>query len=169
MTLSRFIDAVLAFPSVVLGLALAEVFGPSLPMVIGVISFFGWCGVARVVRGQTLAIKEREYIEAARSLGASAGRIMVTDILPNLIGPVLVPATLSIPSAITFEATLSFLGLGVQPPIPSWGNMLADAQNYYSAAWWAMVFPAAALLITTVAFNLLGDSVRDAVAPGAGP
>jgi peptide/nickel transport system permease protein len=165
MVLSRLTDAVLAFPYVVLGLALAVVFGPSLPVVMGVIAFFAWSGIARVVRGQTISLKEKEYIEAARSVGASPWRIMFVDILPNLVGPVLVLATLSIPSAIIFEATLSFLGLGVQPPTASWGNLLAGAQNYYSEAWWYLLFPALALLITTLAFNLLGDGVRDALDP----
>jgi ABC-type dipeptide/oligopeptide/nickel transport system permease subunit len=166
MALSRFIDAVLAFPFIVLGLALAAVFGPSLPVVMGVITFFTWAGIARVVRGQTISLKEKEYIEAARALGAGPWRIMFIDILPNLMGPVLVLATLSIPSAIIFEATLSFLGLGVQPPTASWGNILAGAQNYYGVAWWYLVFPALALLITTLAFNLLGDGIRDALDPG---
>ena len=165
MVLSRFTDAVLAFPYIVLGLALAVVFGPSLPVVLGVISFFAWAGIARVVRGQTISIKEKEYIEAARAVGAGPWRIMFVDILPNLLGPVLVLATLSVPSAIIFEATLSFLGLGVQPPTASWGNLLAGAQNYYSVAWWYLVFPALALLITTLAFNLLGDGIRDALDP----
>jgi peptide/nickel transport system permease protein len=163
--LARFIDAVLAFPYVVLGLALAVVLGPSLPVVIGVISFFSWAGISRIVRGQTLSIKEKEYIEAARSIGASPWRVMTFDIMPNLLAPVLVLATLSVPAAIIFEATLSYLGLGVQPPTPSWGNLLADAQNYYTVAWWYLVFPAAALLITTLAFNLLGDGIRDAMDP----
>jgi peptide/nickel transport system permease protein len=165
--LSRLVDAVLAFPYIVLALALAAVLGPSLPVVIGVISFFAWSGIARVVRGQTISLREREYVEAARSLGAGPVRIMFAEILPNLAGPVLVLATLSIPSAIIFEATLSFLGLGVQPPTASWGNILAGAQNYYSVAWWYLVFPALALLITTLAFNLLGDGIRDALDPAA--
>jgi peptide/nickel transport system permease protein len=163
--LARFIDAVLAFPYIVLALALAVVLGPSLPVVIGVISFFSWAGISRIVRGQTLSIKEKEYIEAARSIGAGPWRIMTVDILPNLLAPVLVLATLSIPSAIVFEATLSYLGLGVQPPTASWGNILAGAQNYYTVAWWYLVFPAVALLITTLAFNLLGDGIRDAMDP----
>jgi peptide/nickel transport system permease protein len=163
--LARFIDAALAFPYVVLGLSLAAVFGPSLVIVFAVISFFSWAGIARIVRGQTLSIKEKEYIEAARSLGAGPLRIMFIDILPNLLAPVLVLATLSIPAAIVFEATLSYLGLGVQPPTPSWGNILQDAQNYYQVAWWYLVFPALALLITTLAFNLLGDGIRDAMDP----
>ncbi len=163
--LARFIDTVLAFPFVVLALSLAVVFGPSLTIVIAVISFFSWAGISRVVRGQALSIKEKEYIEAARSLGASPWRIMFLDILPNLMAPVLVLATLSIPAAIVFEATLSYLGLGIQPPEASWGNILSDAQAYYQIAWWYLVFPAAALLITTLAFNLLGDGVRDALDP----
>ena len=165
LAVSRFIDAVLAFPYVFLALALAMVLGPGLPVVMAVISFFAWAGIARVVRGQTLSIKETEYIAAARSLGAGPWRIMCIDILPNLLGPVLVLATLSIPSAVIFEATLSFLGVGVQPPAASWGNMLAGAQNYYSVAWWYLVFPALALLITTLAFNLIGDGIRDALDP----
>jgi len=164
--LSRLIDAVLAFPFIILALALAAVLGPSLPVVIGVISFFTWAAIARVVRGQTISLREKEYIEAARSLGAGPWRIMFSEIFPNLIGPVLVLATLAIPSAIIFEATLSFLGLGIQPPTASWGNILAGAQNYYSVAWWYLVFPALALLITTLAFNILGDGIRDALDPG---
>ena len=163
--LARVIDSVLAFPYIVLALSLAVVFGPSLPIVIGVISFFSWAGIARVVRGQALSLKEKEYIEAARSLGSGPWRIMFIDILPNLLAPVLVLATLSIPAAIVFEATLDYLGLGVQPPTASWGNILAGAQSYYQEAWWYLVFPALALVITTVAFNLLGDGVRDAMDP----
>ena len=163
--LARFTDAVLAFPYIVLALALAAVFGPSLTIIVVMITFFSWAGIARIVRGQTLSIKEKEYIEAARSLGAGPFRIMFFDILPNLLAPVLVIATLYIPNAVVFEATLSYLGLGVQAPTPSWGNMLSDAQNFYQVAWWYLVFPAAALLITTLAFNLLGDGSRDAMDP----
>ncbi|HEX4092797.1 MAG TPA: ABC transporter permease [Trebonia sp.] len=163
--LARFTDAVLAFPYIVLALALAAVFGPSLTIILVMITFFSWAGIARIVRGQTLSIKEKEYIEAARSLGAGPFRIMFFDILPNLLAPVLVIGTLYIPNAVVFESTLSYLGLGIQPPTPSWGNMLADAQNFYQVAWWYLVFPAAALLITTLAFNLLGDGIRDAMDP----
>ena len=155
----------LAFPFLVLALSLAVVFGPSLTIVISVISFFSWAAFSRIVRGQALSIKEKEYIEAARSLGASPWRIMFIDILPNIMAPVLVLATLSIPAAIVFESTLSYLGLGIQPPEASWGNILAGAQSYYQIAWWYLVFPAGALLITTLAFNLLGDGVRDALDP----
>jgi peptide/nickel transport system permease protein len=163
--LARFTDAVLAFPYVVLALALAVVFGPSLTVIIGIIAFFAWAGIARIVRGQTLSLKEKEYIEAARSLGAGPFRIMFIDILPNLLAPVLVLATLYIPAAVVFEATLSFLGLGIQPPTASWGNILSAAQSFYTVAWWYTVFPALALLITTLAFNLLGDGIRDAMDP----
>ena len=163
--LARFTDAVLAFPYVVLALSLAVVIGPSLTVIVGVIAFFSWAAIARIVRGQTLSIKEKEYIEAARSLGAGPFRIMFLDILPNLLAPVLVIATLYIPTAVVFEATLSYLGLGIQPPVASWGNILSDAQNFYQQAWWYVVFPAAALLITTLAFNLLGDGIRDAMDP----
>ena len=163
--LARFTDAVLAFPYVVLALALAVLFGPSLTVIIGVISFFSWAGISRIVRGQTLSLKEKEYIEAARSLGASPVRIMLIDILPNLLAPVLVLATLYIPNAVVFEATLSYLGLGIQAPTASWGNVLASAQNFYQVAWWYTVFPALVLLITTLAFNLLGDGIRDAMDP----
>jgi peptide/nickel transport system permease protein len=163
--LARFFDAALAFPIIVLALALASVFHPSLSIVIGVIAFFSWAGISRIVRGQTLSLKEKEYIEAAKSLGAGPWRIMFIDILPNLLGPVLVLATLYIPTAVTFEATLSFLGIGIPEPAPSWGNILSEAQNFYTVAWWYVVFPALALLITTLAFNLLGDGIRDAIDP----
>jgi peptide/nickel transport system permease protein len=163
--LARLFDAALAFPVIVFALALASVFHPSLSIVIGVIAFFSWAGISRIVRGQTLSLKEKEYIEAARSLGAGPGRIMFIDILPNLLGPVLVLATLYIPTAVTFEATLSFLGIGIPEPAPSWGNILSEAQQFYPVAWWYVVFPSAALLITTLAFNLLGDGIRDAIDP----
>lgn len=163
--LARLFDAALAFPVIVFALALASVFHPSLSIVIGVISFFSWAGISRIVRGQTLSLKEKEYIEAAKSLGAGPGRIMFIDILPNLLGPVLVLSTLYIPTAVTFEATLSFLGIGIPEPAPSWGNILSEAQQFYDTSWWYVVFPAAALLITTLAFNLLGDGIRDAIDP----
>ncbi len=163
--LARFIDAVLAFPVIVLAIAIAARFGPSLLLIIAIISFFSWAAISRIVRGQTLSLKEKEYIEAARSLGAGPWRIMFLDILPNLLAPVLVLATLAIPQAIVFEATLSYLGVGIQEPVPSWGNILSEAQATYQVAWWYVVFPAVALLITTLAFNLLGDGIRDAMDP----
>lgn len=163
--LARFMDVVLSFPFLLFAIALVSIVGPSLRVAIGIIAFFSWAAVGRIVRGQTLSIKEKEYIEAARSLGASDVRIMFVDIFPNLLAPVLVYLTLLIPAAIVFEATLSFLGLGVVPPTPSWGNMLADSLSFYRVAWWFVLLPGAALLTTTLAFNLLGDSIRDAFDP----
>jgi peptide/nickel transport system permease protein len=163
--LSRFMDVILSFPFLLFAIALVSIVGPSLGVAIGVIAFFSWASVGRIVRGQTLSIKEKEYVEAARSLGAGDLRIMFVDILPNLLAPVLVYLTLLIPAAIAFEATLSFLGLGVVPPTPTWGNMIADGLKYYQVAWWFLLAPGAALLVTTLSFNLLGDSVRDALDP----
>jgi peptide/nickel transport system permease protein len=161
--LSRSMDVVLSLPYLVFAIALVSIVGPSLWISIGVIAFFSWATVGRVVRGQTLSLKEREFVEAARSLGAGDIRIMFVEILPNAMAPVIVYATLLIPAAIVFEATLSFLGLGIVPPTPSWGNMLAESLQYFQVAWWFVVFPGGALLLTTLAFNLLGDSVRDAL------
>ena len=166
-TLARFMDLVLSFPLLLFAIALVSVIGPSVPLAILVIAFFSFAAVGRIVRGLALSIKEREYIEAARALGASSRRIMLIEVLPNLVAPVIVYTTLLIPVAIVFEATLSFLGLGVLPPTPSWGNMLSDSLQYYQVAWWFVLFPGLALLLTTLAFNLFGDSVRDALAPGA--
>lgn len=163
--LARLMDVVLSFPFLLFAIALVTVVGPSELIEILVIAFFSWAAVGRIVRGQTLAIREREYIEAARSLGAGNLRIMVVDVLPNLMAPVIVYVTLLIPVSIVFEATLSYLGVGIIPPTPSWGNMISDAQNFYQVAWWYLVFPGAALVLTTLAFNLLGDSVRDALDP----
>lgn len=162
--LARFMDVVLSLSYVLFAVALASVLGPSVPLTIFVIAFFSWAAIARIVRGQTLSQKEKEYVEAAHAMGASSFRIMFIDILPNLIAPVIVLATLLIPVAIVFEATLSFLGIGVQPPTPSWGNMLSDAEGNY-VAWWWWIFPMIALLVTTLGFNLLGDALRDALDP----
>ena len=163
--LARFIDTVLAFPYLLLAIALAALFGPNIGMVIGVIAFFSWAALSRIVRGQTLSLKEKEYVEAARAIGSSPLRIMFIDILPNVMAPVIVIATLLVPSAIVFEATLSFLGVGVVPPTPSWGNMINDSLQWYTTSWWFLIFPSAALIITTLAFNLLGDGIRDALDP----
>ncbi len=163
--LSRLMDVILSFPFLLAAIALVSVVGPSLLVTIGVIAFFPWAAVGRIVRGLTLSIREKEYIEAARAVGESDFRLMYTEILPNLVAPLLVYTALLIPSAISFEATLSFLGLGVVPPNASWGDMLATGVQYYQQAWWFITFPGIALLITTVAFNLLGDSLRDALDP----
>jgi peptide/nickel transport system permease protein len=163
--LARFIDVVLSFPFLLAAIALVSITGPSMTVTILVIGFFSWASVARIVRGQVLSIKEREYVEAARSLGAPDRRIMFVDILPNVMAPVIVYTTLLIPVVIVIQATLSFLGLGLPPPTADWGGMINDARTYYQTSWWYMSFPGTALVITTLAFNLFGDGVRDAFDP----
>jgi len=165
--LTWLMDTTLSLPQLLFAISLVSLVGPSFGTTVIVIILFSWAPIARVVRGQTLSIREREFVEAARSLGASNWRIMRVDVLPNLVVPILVYGTLLIPQAIVFEATLSFLGLGVLPPTATWGNMLAAAStgSMYTIAWWMLVFPSAALLSVTLAFNLLGDSVRDALDP----
>ena len=165
LTLARFMDVVLSFPYLLFAIALVSVHGPSLAITILVIAFFSWAAIGRIVRGQTLSIREQEYIEASWSVGSGAARVMFVEILPNLLAPVIVLATLLIPTAIVFEATLSFLGLGVAPPTATWGGMLSDSLAFYQVAWWFPLFPGLALLALTLAFNLLGDSVRDALDP----
>jgi ABC-type dipeptide/oligopeptide/nickel transport system permease subunit len=154
-------------PFILVAIALVSVTGPSLTVTVLVIGFFGWASVARIVRGQVLSLREREFVEAARSLGASDRRIMFIDILPNVLAPVIVYTTLLIPVVIVVQATLSYLGLGLPPPTADWGGMISEAQNYYTTAWWFIIFPGLALLITTLAFNLFGDGVRDAFDPRA--
>jgi ABC-type dipeptide/oligopeptide/nickel transport system permease subunit len=138
---------------------------PGLPVVIFVISFAGWPYMARIIRGQVLSIREKEFVEAARSLGASDARILFRHILPNLVAPIIVYTTLLIPTNILFEAALSFLGIGVQPPTASWGSMIADATGIFDTAWWFMTFPGLALLFTVLSFNLIGDGLQDALNP----
>ncbi len=164
--LARLVDVVLSMPFLLVAVALVSVTGPSLKITVLVISFFSWSSVARIVRGQVLSVKEREYIEAARSLGASDVRIMAVDVLPNVMAPVIVYTTLLVPVVIVAQATLSFLGLGIPPPTPDWGGMINEAQPYYLTSWWFLAAPGAALVLTTVAFNLFGDGVRDAFDPG---
>ncbi|MET9247071.1 ABC transporter permease [Nonomuraea sp. NPDC003709] len=163
--LSRLMDVVLSFPYLIFAIAVVSIAGPSLSATIGVIAFYSWAAIARVVRGQTLSVKEREYVDAARSMGAGDFRIMFVDILPNLLAPVIVLTTLLVPAAIVFESTLSYLGLGIVPPTPSWGNLLSEAQGFYRVAYWYLGFPAVTLLVTTLAFNLVGDGIRDALDP----
>ena len=163
--LARFMDVTLSFPYLLFALALAAAFGASTPLTIFVITFFSFASIGRIVRGQVLQIKEREFIEAARSLGAGSIRTMFVDVIPNLVAPVTVLGSMTIPTAIIFESTLSFLGAGSDPRTPTWGNMLSDATQSYTVAWWTLFIPAALLLITTLAFNILGDAVRDALDP----
>ncbi|MFF0344584.1 ABC transporter permease [Kribbella sp. NPDC004875] len=165
--LARLIDVILCVPFLLVAVALVAITGPSLTVTVLVIGFFSWAAVARIVRGQVLTLREREFVEAARSLGASDRRIMFVDILPNVLAPVIVYTTLLIPVVIVVQATLSFLGLGLPPPTADWGGMISTSQNYYTTAWWFILFPGLALLITTLAFNLFGDGVRDAFDPRA--
>jgi len=172
--LSRVMDVFLAFPLLVFAIALSGVFPDDafglsglplrLTLLIFVIGFFNWPYIGRIVRGQTISLREREYVEAARSLGARRPYILFTELLPNLIAPILVYATLIIPTNILFEAALSFLGVGVPPPTPSWGGMLADAVNFYTVPHF-MFWPGLAIFLTVLAFNLLGDGLRDAFDP----
>jgi peptide/nickel transport system permease protein len=141
---------------------------PGLPVVIFVITLAGWPYMARIIRGQVLSLREKEFVEAARSLGASDARIIFRHILPNLVAPIIVYTTLLIPTNILFEAALSFLGVGVQPPTASWGAMIADAIAIFDTAWWYMTFPGVALLLTVLAFNLIGDGLQDALNPRTG-
>jgi peptide/nickel transport system permease protein len=138
---------------------------PGKPVVIMVIAFSGWPYMARIIRGQTLSLREKEFVEAARSLGASNMRIIFREILPNLVAPIIVYSTILIPTNILFEAALSFLGVGVQPPEPSWGAMISEATSIFDIAWWFMLFPGLALLLTVLAFNLVGDGLQDALNP----
>jgi peptide/nickel transport system permease protein len=174
--LSRVIDILLAFPILLLALGLAAacslgkgclggIIKPGLTVVIFVIAFVNWTYIGRIIRGQVLSMREKEFVEASRSLGASNRRIIFREILPNLVAPIIVYSTLIIPQNILFEAALSFLGVGVQPPNASWGSMIADATTIFDSAWWYMVFPGAALLLTVLAFNLLGDGLQDALNP----
>jgi peptide/nickel transport system permease protein len=174
--LSRAIDVMLAIPYLLLATGLAAscslgdgCFGgtlkPGIGVVIFVIAVTSWMLIARVVRGQTLSLREKEFIEAARSLGASDRRIVFRHILPNLAAPIIVYASVLMPLVILYEAALSFLGVGVQPPRASWGQMIADALDIFSDAWWYMLFPGLALLLTVLAFNLVGDAMHDALHP----
>lgn len=168
--LARFMDVVLSFPYLLVAIVIATTFRPhsaflSILLTIIVIAFFSFAAMARIVRGQVISLKEKEFVEAARSLGASRMRIMFIDVLPNLVAPVTVLASLLVPIAIVFEATLSFLGVGIQPPTPSWGSMLNDAD--YRSSLWLLFVPGGLLLLTTLAFNLLGDAIRDAFDPRA--
>jgi ABC-type dipeptide/oligopeptide/nickel transport system permease subunit len=174
--LSRLTDVVLAFPILLLGLGLAAAcsgangcFGgliqPGLPVVIMVIAIINWTYIARIVRGQVLSLREKEFVEAARSLGAADGRIIVHEILPNLLAPLIVYSSLLIPANILLEAALSFLGVGVAGGTPSWGAMISEATSLFPDAWWFMLFPGLALLLAVLAFNLVGDGLQDALDP----
>ncbi len=174
--ISRSVDVVLTIPYLLLALGMAAscsfgngCFGglvrPGIGVVIFVISVTSWTYIARIVRGETLSLRESEFVEAARASGATSTTIIFREILPNLAAPILVYASLLIPQVILFEAALSFLGVGVQAPPPSWGQMISEATETFDSAWWYMFFPGFALVLTVVAFNLVGDAMQDALNP----
>ena len=161
----RLADVQLAFPFILLAIAVIGVLGPSLRNIIIVIGVSSWVVYARVVRGEVLSIREREFVQAAIALGSRDGRVLLRHVLPNAFTPWLVVATLDMARVIVIESALSFLGLGVQPPTPTWGGMLADGRVYLSTAWWLATFPGLAILVTVLGINLLGDGLRDTLDP----
>lgn len=161
----RLSDVQIAFPFLVVAIAVIAVLGSNLAVLIALLSVAGWVFYARITRGLTLRLRRIEYVEAARAAGASPRRIVAAHILPNVLSPNLVLWTLSIATLILIESSLSFLGLGVQPPTPSWGNLLSDGRSYIDNAWWIAIFPGLAITITVLAVNTLGDALRDILDP----
>ena len=161
----RFTDLMMAFPALLLAIALASILTPSLWIVAMVIALVNWVQTARVIYTQTLSIAEQEFIQAARALGATPIRILWVHILPHLIPHIMVWATLGISVTVLFEATLSFLGIGVQPPTPSWGGIIFESQSYFLTAPWLVIFPGISILLFALGFNLVGDGLRDAMDP----
>lgn len=161
----RIADIMLCFPTLFLALVLAAFLGSSLLSVTLIISLTSWMAVARLVRGQILSLREQEFITAARAIGAPGRHIIFKELLPNAVAPIVVAATLNVANAILTESYLSFLGYGIQPPVPSWGNMLNKAQTYVTQAPWVAIFPGIMITITVTAFNFLGDGLRDALDP----
>jgi peptide/nickel transport system permease protein len=165
LIIMRLCDILLAFPGILLAIALVAVLGPSLNNVVLALSIIGWVGYARLVRGQVLKIRETEYVTAAQALGARAPRVILLHVLPNVINPVIVMATLGLAGSILAEASLSFLGLGVQPPTPSWGAMLTAGRRYLGLANHLAIFPGAAIMLAVMGLNFLGDGLIDALDP----
>jgi peptide/nickel transport system permease protein len=163
--LMRFTDMVMAFPRLVLLIMIIALFEPSIGLIIAVLGLTQWPGTARLVRGEVLSLREQEYIQAARALGFGRARIILRHLIPNVLAPVIVAATLGIGNTIVLEAGLSFLGMGVQPPTPSWGTLLDDGRQNLIGAWWVATFPGLAIVVTVLAFNLVGDGLRDAMDP----
>lgn len=161
----RWLDIQMSVPSILLALLLVAVIGPGLTTVIIVIAVVYWTQYARLVRGETLSIKHRDYVALARVAGVSHVKVLIRHILPNIVNTIIVVATLQLGIVIIFEASLSFLGLGVQPPQVSWGGMLADGRQYIRTAWWISVFPGMAIMLVVLAINLLGDWLRDRLDP----
>ena len=158
-------DMQLAFPTILLAIAIIAVLGPSFINLVIVIGLSGWVTYARFARGQVLSVREKEFVEAIRAQGGSQWRIVWRHILPNILSPLIVVATLDLARTIILESTLSFLGLGIQPPTPSWGGMLSDGREYLLSAWWIATFPGVALMLTALSFNRLGDWIRDLTDP----
>jgi len=163
--LARAIELFLTIPPLAMMFVLAGYLGPGLRTIIIVLSLFGWMFTARLVRGEVLRAASSEFIEAARALGVSDGRIMVRHLLPNVMAPIIVSATAAVGQAILAESTISYFGLGIQPPVATWGNMLRNAQEYLFSAPWLALLPGCAIFLTVMAFNLLGDGLRDAIDP----
>jgi len=163
--LMRIVDIMLCFPTFFLILAVIAMLEPSIWYIMIIIGLTGWMGVARLVRAEVLSLKSRDFVSAARVLGASDLRIIFRHILPNALSPVLVSATLGVAGAILTESALSFLGIGVQPPTPSWGNILTSGKDYIEFAWWLSLFPGVAILVTVLSYNLVGEGIRDALDP----
>lgn len=161
----RFVDIMLCFPAFFLILAVIAFLEPSIWNIMIVIGLTSWMGVARLIRAEFLSLRQREFVLAAQALGVSDGRLIFRHILPNALSPVLVSATLGVAGAILTESALSFLGIGVQPPTPSWGNMLITGKQTLGSAWWMSVFPGVAILLTVLGYNLLGEGIRDALDP----
>jgi ABC-type dipeptide/oligopeptide/nickel transport system permease subunit len=161
----RLADVTLAFPTLLLLIAMVAALQPSLTVVFATIGVVGWAGMARLVRGQVLVVRNLEYVQAIRALGGQDFRIMLRHVLPNVIAPVIIASTLGIAGAIMAEASLSFLGLGVQPPTPSWGSMIAEGRDFLRTAPWTSIFPGLAIGASVLGFNLLGDALRDALDP----
>ncbi|MBF0557288.1 MAG: ABC transporter permease [Nitrospirae bacterium] len=161
----RFVDIMLAFPTFFLILAVIAIVEPSLPTIMAIIGVTSWMDVARLVRAEFLSLKERDFVSSARAIGASDFRIIFKHIIPNALSPVFVSATFGIAGAILIESGLSFLGLGVQPPEPSWGNILTSGKDNITVAWWLSLFPGLAILVTVLSYNLVGEGLRDALDP----
>jgi peptide/nickel transport system permease protein len=161
----RFTDMVLAFPRLVLLIMIVALFGPSITMIILVLGLTQWPGTTRIVRGDVLSLREREFIHAAQALGMGRTRIIGRHLIPNVLAPVIVAATLGIGNTIVMEAGLAFLGLGVQPPTPTWGSMVAEGRDNLLGAWWVATFPGLVIVLVVLAFNLVGDGLRDALDP----
>ena len=163
--LMRFVDVMLAFPSFVLILAVIAILQPSIFTIMAVIGVTGWMDVARLVRAEFLALKQRDFVLASKSSGAGSFRLIFREMLPNALSPVFVAATFGVGGAILIEASLSFLGIGVQPPNPSWGNILTSGKNNMETAWWLSLYPGLAILMTVLSYNLVGEALRDALDP----